>query len=132
MLTGLNHITLAVNDVERSFTFYTHLLGFKPHAKWRYGAYLSLGELWLWLSHDESKPSRDYSHISFSIAQENYVSFAGKIIDAKVGQWKINKSEGNSLYLLDPDEHKLEIHVGDLASRLEFIRLSPYEGLKLF
>ena len=28
MLTGLNHLTLAVSDLDRSFEFYRHLLGF--------------------------------------------------------------------------------------------------------
>ncbi len=32
MLTGLNHLTLAVTDVERSVAFYTDLLGCKPAA----------------------------------------------------------------------------------------------------
>lgn len=50
MLTGLNHLTLAVSDVNRSFNFYNNLLGFVPHARWQTGAYLSLGELWLCLS----------------------------------------------------------------------------------
>ena len=43
MLTGLNHLTLAVSDLDRSFEFYRHLLGFTPHARWQGGAYLSLG-----------------------------------------------------------------------------------------
>ncbi|HEX5514181.1 MAG TPA: glutathione transferase, partial [Gammaproteobacteria bacterium] len=46
--------------------------------------------------------------------------------------WKDNKSEGDSLYFLDPDGHKLEIHVGDLESRLAALREKPYEGLQLF
>lgn len=44
MLKGLNHVTLAVNDLDESFVFYSALLGFKPHAKWTRGAYLSLGD----------------------------------------------------------------------------------------
>lgn len=30
MLTGLNHLTLAVSDLDRSFDFYRHLLGVYP------------------------------------------------------------------------------------------------------
>jgi|SRR3954469_8892880 len=132
MLTGLNHITLAVNDLEKSFTFYTELLSFKARAKWKRGAYLSLGDLWLCLSVDESKPSRDYSHIAFSIPQQNFPALSSLLISNDVKVWKENKSEGDSLYFLDPDGHKLEAHVGDLQSRLESIRLNPYEGLTLF
>lgn len=37
MLTGLNHLTLAVSDLDRSFDFYRHLLGFtsRPLARRR-------------------------------------------------------------------------------------------------
>ena len=132
MLKGLNHITLAVKDLEESFTFYTSLLGFKPHAKWSRGAYLSLGDLWLCLSCDESKPAEDYSHIAFDIAAENFSDFSCSLMDAGVTQWKQNSSEGDSLYILDPDGHKLEIHVGSLKSRLESLQLNPYDGLQLF
>lgn len=43
MLTGLNHITLAVSDIERSLAFYTEILGFVGRVKWQSGAYLSVG-----------------------------------------------------------------------------------------
>ena len=31
MITGLNHITIAVNDISRSFNFYVEALGFTPN-----------------------------------------------------------------------------------------------------
>ncbi|ECC9552432.1 hypothetical protein DTF12_00300 [Salmonella enterica subsp. salamae] len=34
------------------------------------------------------------------------------------------------LYLLDPDGHKLELHVGNLASRLAQCREKPYSGMR--
>ena len=132
MLKGLNHITLAVKDLNESFTFYTNLLGFKPHAKWLRGAYLSLGELWLCLSCDDPTPSQDYSHIAFDITQDDFAVFSRRLIDAGVKQWKINFSEGDSLYILDPSGHKLEIHVGSLKSRLESLHENPYDNLILF
>lgn len=30
MITGVNHITLSVRDVEQSFAFYSEVLGFRP------------------------------------------------------------------------------------------------------
>ena len=47
-----------------------------------------------------------------------------------VRQWKANHSEGQSVYLLDPDDHKLEIHCGNLNTRLSSLQLEPYEGLE--
>lgn len=40
------------------------------------------------------------------------------------------KSEGQSFYFLDPDGHKLELHVGDLASRLVQCREKLYFGMR--
>ena len=30
MITGINHLTLAVRDLERSFDFYTRVVGLQP------------------------------------------------------------------------------------------------------
>ncbi len=43
-----------------------------------------------------------------------------------------NSSEGDSLYILDPDGHKLELHVGDLESRLASMKAEPFDDMKLF
>jgi catechol 2,3-dioxygenase-like lactoylglutathione lyase family enzyme len=132
VLNGLNHITIAVNDLDNSFRFYVELLGMKPHAKWDKGAYLSLGELWFCLSCDEVFPSSDYSHIAFDVSSSDFPKVKTKLIDAGVEEWKQNRSEGESLYILDPDKHKLEIHVGNLANRLESLKLKQYDGLQLY
>lgn len=62
MLTGLNHITIAVSDISKSLNFYVEILGFTLKAKWDNGAYLILGELWLCLSVDTVSISNDYIH----------------------------------------------------------------------
>lgn len=50
MLSGLNHLTLAVSQLAPSVAFYQQLLGMTLHARWDSGAYLSCGDLWLCLS----------------------------------------------------------------------------------
>ncbi|CAI0761526.1 Glutathione transferase fosA [Serratia entomophila] len=135
MLTGLNHLTLAVRDLDRSFDFYRGRLGFSPRARWQNGAYLSLGELWLCLSLDAARApenSRDYTHYAFSVAPENFARVAQRLRQAGVKEWKNNRSEGESLYFLDPDGHQLEIHAGDLASRLAACKEAPYKGMQFF
>ncbi|MFM2479119.1 fosfomycin resistance glutathione transferase [Celerinatantimonas sp. MCCC 1A17872] len=130
MITGLNHITLAVLELERSLHFYQHLLGFKGHVKWQNGAYLSAGDLWLCLSVDEPCPKTDYSHIALSVESGTFHQVCERLKAHPVVQWKNNSSEGESLYLLDPDGHKLEVHVGSLASRLNALKSHPYQGLE--
>jgi catechol 2,3-dioxygenase-like lactoylglutathione lyase family enzyme len=132
MLRGLNHITIAVSNLDTSFDFYTQLLGFKPHARWDVGAYLSLGDLWLCLSCDAAIPSQDYSHIALDCAVDKFDVIAAQLRDANVIEWKENNSEGDSLYFLDPDGHKLEIHCGSLQSRLASLKEKPYKGLMWF
>lgn len=129
MIKGLNHITLAVSDIEKSLRFYTDILGFKGVVKWNTGAYLSAGELWLCLSKDAPKPGKDYTHIAFDIEPDNFSDLVEQVKNYGLRQWKKNSSEGDSLYLLDPDGHKLEVHCGSLQTRLTSLQASPYEGL---
>ncbi|CAI0759133.1 Glutathione transferase fosA [Serratia rubidaea] len=133
MLTGLNHLTLAVRDIERSFHFYAHTLGLTPMARWRQGAYLSAGDLWLCLSQDDTAaPSADYTHYAFSVPQAEFAASVARLRQAGVNEWKNNRSEGESLYFLDPDGHRLELHAGDLASRLAACRRHPYQEMTFF
>ena len=44
MINGINHITLAVKDVEKSFEFYKDILSLKPVVKCKNGAYLTAGD----------------------------------------------------------------------------------------
>jgi hypothetical protein len=48
-----------------------------------------------------------------------------KIIDSGAQIFKDNTSPGSSLYFLDPDGHKLEIHVGDWHNRIEAKKAQP-------
>ncbi len=117
MITGLNHITLAVNDIEKSFAFYRDQLGFKPLVKWEKGAYFLVGDCWFCLNVDEKRePRLCGTHYAFTVSPENFKTLCQRLIDADV--YKENTSEGESLYFLDPDGHKLEIHVGDYQSRM--------------
>lgn len=133
MVNGINHITLAVSDLERSFAFYTNVVGLKPVAKWARGAYLLAGEEWICLSLDAGTgPDSDYTHVAFSVACGTFHESAGALRSHNVALWKDNVSEGDSLYFLDPDGHKLELHAGDLQTRLAALRQQPYEGLELY
>jgi catechol 2,3-dioxygenase-like lactoylglutathione lyase family enzyme len=135
MITGINHITLSIRDAEESFIFYTEVLGFKPVAKWPKGAYLLAGELWVALVLDPqvrqgSLP--EYSHIAFTVPADAWPEFSRRVREAGVDLWQENWTEGESLYFLDPNGHKLEIHASDLATRIRTAKTHPWEGLEFF
>lgn len=135
MLSGLNHLTLAVSDLSRSVHFYQSLLGLRLHARWDHGAYLSAGEFWLCLSRDSNRAGifgADYTHYAFTVAGSDFAVFVQAMHKAGVVEWKANHSEGASFYFLDPDGHQLEAHVGDLASRLQACRDRSYAGMQFF
>lgn len=135
MLSGFNHLTLAVTDLDRSVVFYGELLQLRIEAKWDRGAYLSLPGLWLCLALDplrKTAPAADYTHYAFNISAEHFPQLVARLNAAGVASWRDNRSEGDSFYFLDPDGHKLEIHVGDLASRLKACRQAPYPAMEFF
>ena len=92
---------------------------------------MEAGALWLCLELDPraGEPQVDDSHIALSVDEAEFDRMAQAIRASGTKLWKENQSEGASLYLLDPDGHKLEIHVGDLRTRLESCRARPYEGM---
>ncbi|WP_033576949.1 VOC family protein [Dickeya chrysanthemi] len=134
MLSGLNHLTLSVRDLPCSLAFYHRLLGLRLEAKWATGAYLSLPGLWLCLSLEPARGdiAAGYTHYAFSVSADNFPLFCRRQRDAGVTEWKVNRSEGDSLYFLDPDGHQLEAHVGDLSSRLARCRSTPYALMTVY
>lgn len=74
----------------------------------------------------------DYTHYAFTVDAADFTALVERLRAAGVQEWRDNRSEGASFYFLDPDGHKLEVHVGDLASRLQACRAKPYAGMKFY
>ncbi len=134
LLTGINHVNLAVGDMDVSFSFYKDVMGFTPLCRSEGSAYFLVGKpntpgcLWFSLDLDREKkrqPSPCNSHMAFSISPENFETMKERLIKAGVRSFKDNTSPGESFYFLDPDGHKLEIHTGDWRSRLKFRKQDP-------
>jgi hypothetical protein len=95
--------------------------------KWDQGAYFLVGsqissenQFWFCLNVDSNrKPASCYTHYAFTVDLSNFKILSQKIAEAGVIIFKDNTSPGNSLYFLDPDGHKLELHVGSWQQRIE-------------
>ena len=135
MVTGINHITFAVSDVARSFDFYVGTLGFRPIARWPDGAYLTVGEMWIAIVADDggdAKQHAGYSHIALTCTADEFPAKRQALVRAGCAEWSANRSEGDSYYFCDPDGHRLEIHVGDLATRLRSMKAAPWAEFEFF
>lgn len=134
-MQGINHVTFSVRDIGESFDFYTRVLGMRPLARWPRGAYLMAGDTWIALLEGRKtrlSPLPEYTHVAFSVSSEEFGALSERIRLAGAAIWQENRSEGASLYFLDPNGHKLEIHAGDIHTRLASARKNPWEGLEIF
>jgi glutathione S-transferase fosA5 len=119
-IAGINHVTLAIRDLEQSLAFYSSLLGFEVRMRRGHSAYLEAGSLWLALVVDEnvrSGPLPEYTHVALSVSKEGLPILKEKLLKAGVVEWQ-ESERADSFYFLDLDGHKLELHSGTLAERL--------------
>lgn len=125
MITGISHITLSVRSLEDSFKFYSEILEFKPLMKSSKSAYFLAGNLWFCIEEDSNVRSQalpEYTHIAFSVADDDFLAIEEKVNKSGAHIFKKNTSEGDSIYFQDPNGHKLEIHVGDWETRINHYR----------
>ena len=135
MVSGINHITLSVRNLETSFDFYTNVLGLRPVARWYKGAYLEAGGNWICLTVDSEVRSTclpEYTHTAFTVSGDDFPRLVDQLRRIGAVCWQENRSPGDSHYFLDPDGHKLEIHTSTLADRMKALLQSPPKDLVLF
>ena len=77
---------------------------------------------------DRSKAA-GYTHIAFSVSPKTLQKFRQNIKQLNLKLWQENTSEGDSLYILDPDNHQLELHVGNWQTRLWATKQDPYADM---
>ncbi|HVF72650.1 MAG TPA: VOC family protein [Chthoniobacterales bacterium] len=134
MISGLNHLTLAVADLDRSVAFYSELLGFAVRMRGPSSAYLETGTVWLALVLDPEVrrgPLPEYSHVAFSVAPANLPLLATKLAAGGVERWN-EPDTADSFYFLDPDGHKLELHSGNLQGRMAARAALSEPGVALY
>ncbi|WP_432409554.1 metallothiol transferase FosB [Wukongibacter sp. M2B1] len=132
-LKGINHITFSVSDLEKSIEFYKNVFGADLLVKGeRVGdrlAYFDLNGLWLALNVEDDVSRNEiyesYTHISFSIDEEDYVTTLERLkqldIDLKEGRPRFEE-EGKSIYFRDPDGHLFEFHTKTREDRIKFYK----------
>lgn len=135
MISGINHITFAVRDINASFAFYRDVLGLTPRARWRRGAYFCAGNVWISLvlcADRDACEQDDHTHAAFTVGGEDYGTLSARIIDSGATLWKENNSQNLSLFFCDPDGHKLEIHVAGIDAAIARLREVQPRGLEIF
>jgi catechol 2,3-dioxygenase-like lactoylglutathione lyase family enzyme len=127
-MTGLNHITFIVRDLERTAALFMNALG----AREVYSSgdrafslarekFFLIGDVWVCAMEGEPLADRTYNHVAFSVTEDEFEECARRVAEAGVdvlpGRPRV-PDEGRSIYFYDFDNHLFEIHAGSLEERL--------------
>lgn len=116
--TGLNHITLRVNDIVKAEEFYGDLLGLKLEKKMgKSMAVYRIGTDSIVLVEAETsydKKSRDYrvDHFGFTVPKPEIVDEVAAFMKEKevtIISGPANRKNGRFLFITDPDGNMIEI-----------------------
>ena len=78
-----------------------------------------IDNFWFCLNVDTHRTANAcYTHYAFSVAADDFIDMSKRIIQSGATLFKDNTSPGESVYFLDPDGHKLEIHIGNWQERI--------------
>jgi catechol 2,3-dioxygenase-like lactoylglutathione lyase family enzyme len=126
-LEGIDHVALAVRDVEQSANWYVDVLGFERRFEEMWDGvptFIAKGNTAIALfplRNNDSKPASRTGrigmlHLAFRANRKNFLS-AQEELKRRGIKFEFSDHEiSHSIYFRDPDGHELEITTYDLAS----------------
>ncbi|PYJ74653.1 MAG: hypothetical protein DME77_11055 [Verrucomicrobia bacterium] len=127
-LEGIDHVALAVRDVERSANWYVDVLGFERQYQEVWGGiptFIGKGNTAIALfplrDSDSKSPARSSGicmlHLAFRANRENFLG-AQQELKKRGIKFEFQDHEiSHSIYFSDPDGHQLEITTYELKNR---------------
>ncbi len=124
---SLNHLTFAVENIDRSIEFYKTVLQGKLLARGENLAYFDIAGLWIALNKESKSGNRErqhsYTHVAFSMSEGDQKDFVKHLQNNGIkfthGRAR-DKAEGQSVYVRDYDNHLFEFHSKTREDRLDF------------
>lgn len=126
-VTGFNHVTILVSNLQASLPFYTEVLQMKLIHLGRVDCYLEWGNAWVCLIQKEQLTSSQkgiaagVDHVAFSIKEEDFdeaITILHKH-NVTIVRGPVERGLGRSINFLDPDGTELELYTSSLHRRMQ-------------
>ncbi len=122
---GLDHVAIAVSDVERARGFYEQVLGLeRTHTEWDVPVMMSAAGTGIALFGKELHPSSvpddaeppaiRVLHVAFRVDRHGFEDAREALSQAGVATHFSDHGISHSLYLRDPDGHQIELTTYDV------------------
>lgn len=120
-LCGLDHVAMAVDDVERSAAWYVDVLGFERMYAGAWGGlptFVGIGGtgVALFPRKDKSRPGRGILHVAFRGTGSNFLAAQQELESRQISFHFEDHGTAHSIYFRDPDGHQLELTTYELDS----------------
>ena len=119
---GLDHVAIAVADVDRSQRFYADVLGFeRAHPEWEVPVVMAANGTGVAIFHknlhpgdDEGQPEVRILHIAFRVDREGFQRAREELAAQGLEPRFSDHGIAHSIYFTDPDGHQLELTTYDV------------------